>query len=127
MIPQSKITLIRPNEDDSHALSFVGNTWHMRYSEGSKVRRLSLKTDDYTRAKKLRDSHYAIMTGNGAVMRAKIGRKSIKEVIRNNPDSNLGIYSQEPYIVRVNGKVIIETDDYEKAKAARNKFVEEMR
>lgn len=133
MIDKSKIILVRPNEDNSHALTLIRGIWQMRFERDGRTKRITLRTSDYGQAQKLRDSNYKMMVANGAIMSAGRGRKGIKETLRNNPSSMIAIYSRTqsvggdlpPYIVRVNGVLITETDDLEKARAARNAYVEE--
>lgn len=122
--PKLKILLPRPNGDDTHALTYVKGQWFMRYRQNGTPKRVSLKTKEFDVAKKIRDSNYAIMIAKGATTAKGTGRKTIKEKLRDDPDSGIGIYSRSPYIVRVRGVVIIETDDYELAKKTRNEYVE---
>jgi len=123
------IHLIPPNADGTHALSKRKHVWHWRWTEvvdgKRQVREESLGTKSFDQAVGLRDSRYRLHQAQGARMKVSPGRKGIREVIKANPRSMIGIYAREPYEVRVRGQLVLETDDIEKALAARNAYVEE--
>lgn len=131
---QPKILLIKPNKRGDHALTFLhqkdgGGCWAVRYKElredGTyKPTRIRLKTDDIKVARIFRNDFYAasLDTGTGAYAPTS-GRKSLRSIIEDDPDSLVGIYAQEPYAVKIRGKLIAETDDIQEARSIRNEYV----
>jgi hypothetical protein len=87
------------------------------YKDGKSVRR-SLKTSNNKEAVRARNHFYSSLVADGATVYLK---RTAQDKIKNKPD--LYIYARPPYLLKVNGKVLLESWDRAEVEKARDAFV----
>lgn len=111
---------VKSPTDDTGLTAPNGGIIYLVWKVKGKVRRKSLRTEDWTEARKLRDYEFKEMARKGA---RTIESKTPREKILANPQSKLYVIQRKPYFVKIGKDVIGEADSREEAIKIRNTYL----